>query len=357
VTDARGPVPYGWLAPATWLAARAYEVGVRWRNARFDRGNNVARFDAAPVISVGNLSAGGTGKSPFVAWVADALATAGVQPVIALRGYGAARPEDSDEAREYALTAPGAHVVVGARRLEALTRAFAAQAALPVARPAVVVLDDGFQHRMLARDLDIVLVDASRPALDGDLLPNGWLREPARGLARADLVVLTKAHDPAQRAHAAALVERWRGAPPDAVCDHAWRALEVHAADGTRAEPRGWLNGKRALSACALGNPRQFHAMVARATGAWPAVLERRDHAAISVAELDDAVRRSGAEVVVTSRKDLVKLRGRPCVPLAVPELALEFLEGEATLRGAINAAARRASGSSRGSPGRSGRR
>jgi tetraacyldisaccharide-1-P 4'-kinase len=170
-------------------------------------------------------------------------------------------------------------------------------------------------------------------------------------------VVLTKAHDPAQRAHAAALVERWRGAPPDAVCDHAWRALEVHAADGTRAEPRGWLNGKRALSACALGNPRQFHAMVARATGAWPAVLERRDHAAISVAELDDAVRRSGAEVVVTSRKDLVKLCGRPCVPLAVPALALEFLEGEATLRGAINAAARRASGSSRGSPGRSGRR
>jgi tetraacyldisaccharide-1-P 4'-kinase len=210
VTDARGPVPYGWLAPATWLAARAYEVGVRWRNARFDRGNDVARFDAAPVISVGNLSAGGTGKSPFVAWVTDALANTGVQPVIALRGYGAARPEDSDEAREYALTAPGAHVVVGARRLEALTRAFAAQSALSVARPAVVVLDDGFQHRMLARDLDIVLVDATRPALDGDLLPNGWLREPARGLARADLVVLTKAHDPAQRAHAAALVERCR---------------------------------------------------------------------------------------------------------------------------------------------------
>jgi tetraacyldisaccharide 4'-kinase len=357
VSDARGPLPHGWLAPATWLAARAYEVGVRWRNARFDRGNAVARLDAAPVISVGNLSAGGTGKSPLVAWVAEALADAGVHPVIALRGYGAARPEDSDEAREYAVTAPTARVVVGARRLEALTRAFAGRSGRPIATPAVVVLDDGFQHRMLARDLDIVLVDATRPALDGDLLPNGWLREPARGLARADLVVLTKAHDPTQRARAAALVARWRGAPPDAVCDHAWRALEVHDADGTRAAPRDWLNGKRALSACALGNPRQFHAMVARATGAMPAVLERRDHAAIAVAELDEAVRRSGAEVVVTSRKDFVKLEGRPSVPLAVPVLALDFLEGESTLRDAINAAARRACGSSRENPGTTGRR
>jgi tetraacyldisaccharide 4'-kinase len=321
-------------------------MGVRWRNARFDRGSGVMHLGIAPVLSVGNLTAGGTGKSPFVAWVTEVLADGGVQPVIALRGYGAVRPEQSDEAREYAVTAPRALVVVGARRRAALLQAFSGQKARANAGSAAVVLDDGFQHRMLARELDIVLVDATRPALDGDLLPHGWLREPACAIRRADLVVLTKAHDAAQRVRAAALVERWRGAPPDAVCDHAWRSIEVRTGDGVRMEPPSWLAGKRVLSACAIGNPGQFHAMVARTAGGVTAVLERRDHAAISVAELDAAVRRSGAEVVVTSRKDVVKLSGRPSVPLVVPELAIEFADGEAALRRAIISAATRASGS-----------
>ena len=316
--------------------ARCYGAGVAWRNARFDRGEGVERFDAAPVISVGNMSAGGTGKSPFVAWCALAIARADRWPVIAMRGYGATAAQASDEAREYAETAPAARVVVGARRREALGAAFARGAGEAWAASAAVLLDDGFQHRRLARDLDIVLVDATRPALDGDLLPNGWLREPARNIARADLVVLTTAHDAAQRARAAELVERARGRPHDAVCEHVWQGLAVCGRDGMRFETVEWLAGRRVLSACALGNPRHFHDMVARATGVAPVEFTRADHAAMSPARLDEAAARAEAGCIVTSRKDFVKL-GRGCErALVVPRLGISFIEGEARVRDAI---------------------
>ncbi|MFZ9882675.1 MAG: tetraacyldisaccharide 4'-kinase, partial [Phycisphaerales bacterium] len=199
MADARGPLSR-WLAPATWLMARAYGAGVAYRNARFDRGVGVHRLEVdgvrPPVVSVGNLTAGGTGKSPFVAWIAREIAERGAKPVIAMRGYrgsaDGAGGVKSDEALEYASTAPDAVVVVGARRREMLRRALADATWLD---RAVIVLDDGFQHRGLARDLDIVLVDATRTGLDGDLLPNGWLREPARAIRRAGGFAVAAAQD------------------------------------------------------------------------------------------------------------------------------------------------------------------
>jgi tetraacyldisaccharide 4'-kinase len=338
VADAHGPLPT-WLAPVTWPMARLYGVGVAWRNARFDRCVGVQRLAGVPVISVGNLTAGGTGKSPFVAWCARMLGERGAQPVIAMRGYraqGADAAATSDEAREYAHTAPQAQLVVGPRRFEALSRAFQGWRAEPAFARAMVILDDGFQHRQLARALDIVLVDASRPGLDGDLLPNGWLREPARNIARADLVVVTKAHDAEALARTVALVERVRGRAPDAVCDHAWSALAVHEQGAERTERVEWLAGKRVLSACALGNPGHFHAMVERASGVAPATIERRDHAAMRADELESAAARAGAAAVIVSRKDFVKLDRPPRLALAVPELGVRFLSGESRVVDAI---------------------
>jgi tetraacyldisaccharide 4'-kinase len=339
--DRRGPLP-GWLTPLTWCAARLYGVGVAYRNARFDRGSGIARLDPAPVISVGNLSAGGTGKSPFVAWCARLLAEEGIQPVIAMRGYKVGPSTQSDEALEYARTAPMARVVVHPRRHEALESAFAGWSAVPALARAAVILDDGFQHRQLARDLDIVLVDATRPALDGDLLPHGWLREPARNIARADLVVLTKCRDDRVWAQAAALVERVRGHAHDAACDHVWSAVTVLEEGHTREEAVGWLSDRRVLCACALGNPRHFRSMVERAAGSIVGCIEQRDHAPLVAGELDAAARRLGADVVVVSRKDYVKLDRLPETTTVVPELALRFLAGERALQGAISAAAAR---------------
>lgn len=347
--DARGPLP-AFAMPFAWVAARAYGVGVGVRNARLDRGRGVQRLEVngarIPVISVGNLTAGGTGKSPFVAWVCAVLEQAGARPVIAMRGYAASGDGSrSDEAMEYATTAPGAMLVVHPKRHAALMRALSDA---ELRRNAIVVLDDGFQHRQLARDLDIVLVDASRPGLDGDLLPNGWLREPARNIARADIVVLTKAHDPAQRARASRLVEQVRGRGPDAVCDHAWRELAVHGGDGPdsigseRREPVAWLAGRTIVSACALGNPAHFRSMVARAGAVLAAVAEKGDHQAFSANELEAAASRARAEAIVMSRKDWVKLDRVPKTTVVVPELAIDFVEGEARVRAAISAAAAR---------------
>ena len=342
--DARGPLP-SWLAPVSWPLARLYGAGVAWRNARFDRGAGVRRLADAPVISVGNLTAGGTGKSPFVAWCARVLGESGVQPVIAMRGYraqGADVAATSDEALEYAHSAPQARLVVDPRRFEALSRSFDGWRAESAFARAAVILDDGFQHRQLARALDIVLVDASRPGLDGDLLPNGWLREPARNIGRADVVVITKAHDEAARARAEALVARVRGRAQDAVCEHAWSALAVYERGVERTERVEWLAGKRVLSACALGNPAHFHAMVERASGVAPATIERRDHAAMRAEELEFVAARAGAVAVIVSRKDFVKLDRLPKLALAVPELGVRFLSGEQRLVDAVTDAATR---------------
>ena len=352
--EARGPLPAA-LSPAAWLLARAYGVGVAWRNARFDGGAGIRRLEVAgvrvPVVSVGNLTAGGTGKSPFVAWCAARIVESGGIPVIALRGYRAGADGRSDEAEEYARTAPGARIVVGARRREALAAELSAPTAASWRSRAVVLLDDGFQHRRIARDLDVVLVDATRPGLDGDLLPNGWLREPARNLARASLVVLTKACDRALRESATRLVERARGRGPDAACDHAWNALEVVAAAPARSEERGgarpvsYLRGREVVSACALGNPAHFHRMVERAGAQVAARLGKPDHRAFALGELERAAAAAGVRTVVTSRKDAVKLVGLPSrhVDLVVPELAISFLEGEEVVRAALAGARTRA--------------
>lgn len=202
------------LRPLTWLAARVYGVAVGWRNARLSKGIGVGeirvRGVGIGVISVGNITVGGTGKSPFVAWICGEIARLGRRPVIGMRGYtpglvrrnagGSSMALLCDEAQEYALTAPMALVVAHPKRRRALIAELSREVHAPWIDGAVVVLDDGFQHRFVARALDIVLVDATRTGLDGDLLPNGILREPAGNLARADIVVLTKAHDLAQRA-------------------------------------------------------------------------------------------------------------------------------------------------------------
>lgn len=359
---ARGPLP-AFLAPIAWCAARVYGFVVARRNKAFDVGRGVHALEVSgrrvPVISVGNLTAGGTGKSPLVAWISTELARAGSRPVIALRGYRAARDARgvirSDEADEYESTAPEAKVVVGARRREELLSVLGSAASEAWRSRAVVVLDDGFQHRQLARDLDIVLVDATRPALDGDVLPLGWLREGAENIRRADLVILTKAHDADARDRAAALVARLRGRPHDAVCEHRWPSCTLFesSADG-EGEPRPQfdcpidaLDGRAVVSACALGNPAHFHSMVERAGMRIAARLERADHMPFSAEELDRAVARTRAELVIMSRKDLVKLDRLPNAPLVVPDLSIGFSEGEERVRASVLGAVAAASADS----------
>ena len=120
----------------------------------------------------------------------------------------------------------------------------------------------------------------------------------------------------------------------------------MHEQDAERTERVEWLAGKRVLSACALGNPAHFHAMVGLASGVTPATIQRRDHVAMRAEELESVAARVGAVAVIVSRKDFVKLDRLPRLTLAVPELGVRFLSGEQRLVDAVTDAATRRSAS-----------
>jgi tetraacyldisaccharide 4'-kinase len=326
------------------LAERVYRAEVARRNRRFDARRGVVTIDR-PVISVGNLSVGGTGKTPMVQRLVGWLREAGHRPAIAMRGYRA-RGGLSDEAAAHADAFAGeVPVVAQPDRLEGLLRLFATDAGRAVD---VVVLDDGFQHRRIARQLDLVLADASRP-FDGDrCLPAGWLREPPASLARASAVVITHAELvdasglrgvlDAIRAHAPAAVH--------AVCAHAWDGLVVAGESSEETRPVAWLAGRRVAAACAIAHPEAFFAAAERAVGGpLAARLALRDHDPIgpgTCARLAQLAR--GCEVLLVTEKDWTKLRrrdpARMGVRVARPTLSLAFREGESDLRERVVAAA-----------------
>ena len=171
-----------------------YTWAVRWRNYGYDHGQSPSQRVSVPVISVGNLSMGGTGKTPLVAWIAQRLQQRGVRVTLVSRGYGAVAGKPNDEALELEQKLPGVP------HLQNPDRVAAAQKGIAELGSQAILLDDGFQHRRLARDLDIVLLDAVEPFGFGHVFPRGTLREPISGLRRADLVALSRGYGRRHRA-------------------------------------------------------------------------------------------------------------------------------------------------------------
>ncbi len=338
---ARPAVP----GPFGRLLARAYGAAIRKRNRRFDAGRGVVGMDR-PVISVGNLSVGGTGKTPMVAHLLRVLLDAGRRPCVAMRGY-ASRNGESDEAAEYARRFPDVPVVARANRVDGLIELFASPRGAEVD---CIVLDDGFQHRRLARRLDIVLIDATRDPFTDSLLPAGWLREPVGSLGRAHFAVITHAESVSP-----AFVARLKGDVvgqnfhlQTAVARHTWSALELTGAGAPGEAGLEWLNGRSVVAVCAIGNPGPFLDECRRRTGGKVAAeIVLRDHdpyAAPTIARIIDTARRTAASAIVTTGKDWSKLRHVlpdrwPC-PVARPRLRLEFAEGGAALDEAVLEAA-----------------
>lgn len=316
-----------------------YGAEIARRNRRFDAGRRVITMDR-PVLSVGNLSVGGTGKTPTVEWIVERLVSAGRRPCIAMRGYRA-HGGRSDEAEAYRRALPGVPVVAQPNRVDGLIRLFATRDGADVD---CIVLDDGFQHRRLARQFDLVLVDASRDPFADHLLPAGWLREPVASLRRATAVVITHAElaSPSALTALEARVRDEHGAPALAVTRHDWAGLR----DGDGEHPVSWLAGKRVAAVCAIGNPGAFIER-ARIAAARPPVAEivLRDHdpyAPATVRRILEAAR--GADAVVTTEKDWSRLRDVPAArwpcPVVRPRLVFGFLRGEDALASGVLAAA-----------------
>jgi tetraacyldisaccharide 4'-kinase len=327
------------LAPlAAWFYARA----MARINRRYDRRRGVVEFDR-PVISVGNLSVGGTGKTPMVVHLVRLLRREGHHPAVAMRGYKAGAGQESDEAQTYARAFPDLPLVARADRTEGLIELFATPEG---ERVDGVVLDDGFQHRKIWRVLDIVLIDATADPFDDDLLPLGWLREPVESLSRAGVIMVTHAES-ARPEQVLALVERLGSAAPHAVlgvCRHSWTGLRMFSAGVDSESGVEWLRGKRVAVSCAIGNPMAFVRGVREGVGSDPlAMMVLPDHdpyAPSTVGSLLGMLARARPDALVVTDKDWSKLRGVdpsrwPC-PVVRPVLALSFDRGEAELRRAV---------------------
>ena len=327
-------VPGPLTVPASWL----YGLVIEARNARFDRGNGVACLEL-PVISVGNITVGGVGKTPMVLWIAAWLLGEGHEPMIAMRGYRARRGEPGDEQTEHLGRLPGVHVVADPDRVSAL------KASLP-RHPGVdcVLLDDGFQHRRLKRDLDLVLIDATRDTMSDRLLPRGYLREPLENLRRAHAVVVTRAG--AVEDGLAAKIEGYHGKPPIAWSRHVWTRLAVWASCGRpRDEAVGWLRGKRVTTLLGVGNPQSIVDQLDRAGASIAADIRARDHERYGRAKISRA--RSlceGVDAMVMTGKDWVKVRrlidpSSWPVSIVVPRLEIDVFEGADQLKDLIRRA------------------
>ena len=318
--------------PLGALLSRAYTAAATHRNRRFDAGHRVVTLDR-PVISVGNLSLGGTGKTPMVQRIVAHLRDHGHDPAIAMRGYGAHRTGLSDEAELYKSTFDDLPIVAQPRRLEGLFQLFATERGQ---RVDCVVLDDGFQHRFIARQLNLVLIDAAHDPFTASVVPAGRLREPATSLSRATHAALTHAESvEAAKAQAlASQVASAAGLEECAITAHEWSELTVHSADNDRTEPVSFLAGKRVVVACAIGRPDAFLADCARAGATVTEPIILRDHDpfnAATIARIEQAASSTGANAIVLTAKDWTKLAPRRInwpVPVCIPTLDLHFRSG-----------------------------
>ena len=303
-----------------------YGAGVSLRLALYRRGLLAVRGAARPVVSVGNVAAGGTGKTPFVRWLAGELLRRGRHPSILTRGYGrgsrgtvvvsdgrgtlASVADSGDEPALLARALPSVPIVADVRRRVAASRAETLETPVDLH-----LLDDGFSHVALARDVDVVLLDATAPDSGGALLPAGRLREPLSSLARADLLVITKTEQ-ADPGPALAIARRY--APGTPVYRARTEVLGVTGRDGSPVEA-GDLPPGTAVAVAGIALPEAFRATLA-SVGIEPVeLLSFRDHepyGPASLGRIERALEESGANAVVTTEKDAVKLDDLLHVPV-----------------------------------------
>jgi tetraacyldisaccharide 4'-kinase len=318
------------------LAEVPYTAAIAWRNRRYDRGTAKVHRTAVPVVSVGNLTLGGTGKTPMVEWLARRFRQQGVRVAILSRGYGAQAGRQNDEALELAQKLPDVP------HLQNPDRVAAARMAVEQQQCQLIVLDDAFQHRRIFRDLDIVMIDALAPFGFGHVFPRGLLREPVAGLRRADVIALSRADmlDPPGREAIRRQVQQH--APQALWVEVAHAAQGLLAADG-REETLAWLHGKAVAAFCGVGNPAGFRHTL---QGCGCRVVDFRefpDHHRYSpadVAALTAWVESLCVEAVVCTHKDLVKLEliRMGGVPLWAVRIGLEFLSGQQALETRLRA-------------------
>jgi tetraacyldisaccharide 4'-kinase len=313
-----------------------YGKAVSLRAGLYASGRLASTALPRPSISVGNLTFGGTGKTPFVEFLARRLRFEGWRPAILSRGYGrrsrgvvvvgtgdgarVAPEQGGDEPVALARALSGVIVVVGEHRADAARRAADLGADL-------FLLDDGFQHLAVRRDVNLLLLDARDPFGGGRLPPSGRLREPIAAARRADAFVFTRVD---RAAPPAAAIEALSRIHPDAPVFHARiRPTDLRDESGS---PIGTdaVSQRRHVAAYGVANPAEFAATLSEMGLAPEERLVFRDHQRYGprqIARIREAAERAGASFVVTTEKDAVKLAGRLPIPIVTVRLSVEVAE------------------------------
>ena len=330
------------LLPIGWLYGKIADV----RNRLYERGTFRSHDLGARTISIGNITAGGTGKTPLVGLVAEMLADSGERVCILTRGYG------RENARQRALVSDGSKVLVDARAggdepVELAQKLLKKQVVIVADADRVsaaawakdefgitaFVLDDGFQHRRAKRDLDIVCIDATNPFGGEVMLPGGKLREPLDNLKRADAFVITRMN---LVESVEGLVVQLRDKNPDASVfgatfevEEFTKLADFHRGRFTSDDDHDRQFISNAFAFCGLGNPESFLSQLATQHFAVTGLFPFADHYRYrqSDIELIEAEARSrNSRGLITTVKDAVKLQDlRFTLPCFVAELSVEI--------------------------------
>lgn len=303
-----------------------YSAVVRLRNSLYDARLFEAKRLPCPVVSVGNLTVGGTGKTPMVILIANLLLKKGRRPAVLSRGYAgkgesailvvsdgqrilAGPGESGDEPFLIALSASGAPVLTGRDRYAA------GKHALENLGADTLVLDDAFQHRQVFRDINMLLLDSERPFGNGCLLPRGTLREPGGALRRADMIVLTRANEKTS-SELKKTIERKRPDVPVFQAGHRPAGImplfTLHA-HLPSPPPIKDLEGRRVFAFAGIARPESFRRSIESLGGEVAAFRAYPDHHPYSEKDVEDILttsRERGADIILTTEKDGVKLSG-----------------------------------------------
>ncbi|RCS49383.1 tetraacyldisaccharide 4'-kinase [Bremerella cremea] len=293
------------LRGTLWLASLGYGIGMSVRNRRYDSQAKPSEKIDVPVISVGNLTLGGTGKTPLVAWLARWFRERDFRVTLISRGYGAEQGTQNDEALELEQLLPDVP------HLQNPDRVAAAKVAAEELAAQVLLLDDAFQHRRIARDLDIVLIDATAPFGYGYLFPRGTLREPTTSLRRADVIALTRG-DMVSDGQRQAIWEQIRKLDLDAtLVEMRHQPSRLLSASSESADIDS-LRGQKVLAFCGIGNPSGFRHTLTQAGMEVVELREFDDHYHFDGEDVSNlqqwVAQHDDIAAVICTHKDLVKV-------------------------------------------------
>ena len=325
------------------IIAAFYGMGVCLRNWLFDgwqaksyavTAAGLVTSDRAqatvPVISVGNITVGGTGKTPFVIWLCNLLREENINCAILTRGYKAATGEN-DEPGMLAKNCPGTAIVVNPDRLAGAIEAVKKH------RAQVLIMDDGFQHRRLHRDIDIVTIDAMLPFGYGKMLPAGLLREPVSALKRAQAAIITRC-DLVSRNDMSGLTATISRINPNLIVAQTIHS-PVFVVSGEKQIPPKELKDKKIYAFCGIANPEAFLATVGLVGANITGAKVYDDHHNYTAGDVEGIYRdaaQSGAEMILTTEKDYNKIGlpgSSPALELAYLAVRLEFVDGADRIR------------------------